>query len=141
MGLFAYAPPGWGPPPGGGGSSKSDDGGGPGLDMWDTLNFPGGGVIGPGARGLGLGLGALKNALKGPIRTKPGNLAEKLALDEAKAGAGRRIMEDNIKDPRYLPKTEWTKMEHLHSPPGGNETIIHYWENLITGIREGFKFK
>ena len=47
MGLFAYAPPGWGPPPGGGGSSKSDDGGGPGLDMWDTLDaLPGGGVLG-----------------------------------------------------------------------------------------------
>jgi hypothetical protein len=68
------------------------------------------------------------------------NLAEKLSLDEAKGGAGRRIMLGKINDRRY-PENVWAKMQHVHRHPDGTQTVIHYWENLQTGAREGFKFK
>src|SRR4030042_5430771 len=76
-------------------------------------------------------------------RTAPRNLAEQLALEEAKGGAGKRIMEDMIKDPRY-PKELWAKMQHVHTitNPDGSKThiVIHYWRNLKTGLQRGFKF-
>jgi hypothetical protein len=103
---------------------------------------------------LGLGLvvateGAIANtqvatassmAARGAARTAPRNLAEKLALDEAKGGAGNRIMQGKINDPKF-PEDVWAKMQHVHEHPGGTQTVIHYWENLQTGAREGFKFK
>jgi hypothetical protein len=49
-------------------------------------------------------------------------------------------MQGKIKDPKY-PEGVWAKMHHVHEHPGGAETVIHYWENLLTGAREGFKFK
>lgn len=83
---------------------------------------------------------------KPSVRTEPANLNEKLALEEAKAGAGERIMAGKVKDPKF-PQTEWAKMQHVHvgppSPeaPSGVKTVIHYWQNLINGVRTGFKFK
>ncbi len=68
------------------------------------------------------------------------NLSEQLALEEAQAGAGTRIMEGQIKDPKY-PEDVWAKMQHVHRNPDGTKITIHYWENLQTGAREGFKFK
>jgi RHS repeat-associated protein len=79
------------------------------------------------------------------------SLAEKLTLEEAMGGAGTRIMEGKIRDPRY-PENLWAKMQHVHvhpevTDPYGNvlqemqTTVIHYWENLLTEFREGFKFK
>lgn len=76
----------------------------------------------------------------GGARTAPRNLAEKLALDEAKGGAGKRIMQGKINDSKF-PEDVWAKMQHVHEHPGGTQTVIHYWENLQTGVREGFKFK
>jgi hypothetical protein len=32
-------------------------------------------------------------------------------------------------------------MQHVHENPDGSNTVIHYWENLETGLREEFKFK
>ena len=74
------------------------------------------------------------------MRTEPHNLAEKLTLDEAKAGAGKRIMQGKIKDPSY-PEDAWAKMQHVHEHPGGTTTVVHYWQDLKTGARKGFKFK
>jgi len=77
----------------------------------------------------------------GSIRTVAGNLAEQLALQAAKAGAGERIMKGLINDPKY-PEEIWAKMQHVHYDlETGKNIAIHYWENLQTGIREGFKFK
>ena len=73
-------------------------------------------------------------------RTAPRNLAEKLTLDEAKGGAGKRIMQGKINDPKY-PEGDWAKMQQVHEHSNGTQTVIHYWENLETGAREGFKFK
>ena len=81
----------------------------------------------------------------------PTNLAEQLTLEEAMGGAGERIMQGKIKDLRY-PEDVFAKMQHVHEHPElldaqgkllqeGTNTVVHYWQDLITGIREGFKFK
>lgn len=67
------------------------------------------------------------------------DLSEQLALEEAQAGAAERIMEGRISDPN--PEDVGVKMQHLHENPDGTKMEIHYWENLETGFREGFKFK
>jgi hypothetical protein len=74
------------------------------------------------------------------VRTEARNLTEQLTLKEAEAGAGRRIMEGRIKDPAFS-EDVWAKMSHTHEASGGSVTEIHYWLNLITGERQGFKFK
>jgi hypothetical protein len=76
----------------------------------------------------------------GGVRTQPNNLAEQLTLQEAQAGAGSRIMQGQIKDPRY-PSDVCAKMQHTHSNPDGTNIVIHYWQNLVNGVRSAFKFK
>jgi hypothetical protein len=61
-------------------------------------------------------------------------------VEEAQGGAGTRIMEGEINDSAY-PEDVWAKMHHEHISPDGTKTIVHYWENLETGLREGFKIK
>jgi len=73
-------------------------------------------------------------------RTKPIDLEEQLTLEEAKAGAGERILEGKIDDPRYQ-EDKWKKQQHIHKHPDGTQTNLHYWENIQTGERNGFKFK
>ncbi len=68
------------------------------------------------------------------------DLSEQLALEEAQAGAGRRIMEGRINDPQY-PEDAWAKMEHVHRSLDGSKTTVHYWEYIETGLRAGFKIK
>ena len=64
-----------------------------------------------------------------------GGLSQDFALQEAQAGAGTRIMQGKINDPAF-PEDVWAKMSHTHG-----DFEIHYWENLQTGERLGFKFK
>ncbi|HVC78162.1 MAG TPA: RHS repeat-associated core domain-containing protein [Candidatus Micrarchaeaceae archaeon] len=92
------------------------------------------GTVVPGP-GEGIGIAARLG-----VRFTARNLAEKLALKEAMGGAGRRIMQGRIKDLRY-PGWLYAKMSHIHVHPGGVTTEIHYWQNLVTGRRFGFKFK
>jgi len=69
------------------------------------------------------------------------NLAEQLALEEAMGGAGERIMQGLIKDPRF-PEDVYAKMQHVHeSLTSGENIVIHYWQNLESGAMFGFKFK
>jgi len=106
--------------------------------------------------GVVSGVGAIQSAraaLAAGARTGATNLAEQLVLGEARAGAGVRILQGAIKDPRF-PEAVWAKMQHVHRTPIGvtitdkgasawayGKTItIHYWQNLETGIRTGFKF-
>jgi hypothetical protein len=49
-------------------------------------------------------------------------------------------MQGKINDPQY-PDNVWAKMQHVHQNPDGTQIVIHYWENLLTGVRQGFKFK
>ena len=83
--------------------------------------------------------------LPGRVRTEPRNLREKLALDEARTGAGYRIMQGKIKQSYRFPEDQWAKMAHTHAHRDvlGNpyESVIHFWQNLETGFRKGFKFK
>ncbi|WP_153137271.1 RHS repeat-associated core domain-containing protein [Paraburkholderia agricolaris] len=77
----------------------------------------------------------------GTVRTVASTLAEQLALDAAKAGAGERIMQGLINDSRY-PGDVWAKMQYVHpDAQTGKNIVIHYWNNLVTGVSEGFKFK
>jgi RHS repeat-associated protein len=79
------------------------------------------------------GVGA--KCVQAAVRAEARNLAEQMALREAEAGAGQRIMQGLIKDPAF-PENVWAKMQHVHG-----DTVIHYWQNLQTGERVGFKFK
>jgi len=47
-------------------------------------------------------------------------------------------MHGEIKDPKY--SDEWQKKQHTHHDENGS-IVIHYWEHIYTGVREGFKFK
>ncbi len=77
---------------------------------------------------------------KKEVRTKPQNLPEQLTLEEAQGGAGKRIMENEINDPRY-PKNEWEKKQHTHTTVDDVEIEIHYWEHIPSQDKHGFKFK
>lgn len=77
----------------------------------------------------------------GAIRGVATNLAEQLALEAAKTGAGQRIMQGLINDSRY-PEEVWAKMQYVQTNlTTGENIVIHYWQNLVTGLRESFKFK
>jgi hypothetical protein len=47
---------------------------------------------------------------------------------------------NNELDWRY-PEWLYAKTEHIHYHPRGEASEIHYWKNLQTGRRFGFKFK
>jgi len=72
-------------------------------------------------------------------RTKPINLKEELAMQEAKAGAGRQIIPpEQISDPRFK-GGDWAKYQHVHYAPDGTRYTIHYMKNLRTGQTTDFK--
>lgn len=84
------------------------------------------------------------NVLKGPIADAvPKNLPEQMALDAAKQGAGRQIM-DNLADaPRLIAnygQGTWVKMQYVLRGNYSNVTV-HYFRNLDTGLDVEFKFK
>lgn len=81
-----------------------------------------------------------KGAISAGARTEARNLAEQLALKEAQAGAGKRIMQEAIKDPKF-PADTWAKMQHVRETTEGQNIVIHYWQRLKDGFRTGFKFK
>ena len=77
---------------------------------------------------------------KKKAREEPKNLAEQLALEEAKENEGKQIMQDKINDPKY-PREEWKKMQHNHESLDNTNIELHYWENVKNGEKTGFKFK
>jgi hypothetical protein len=78
---------------------------------------------------------------KVPDRTEPRNEDEEIALKKAKEEPGERIMKDKIKDTRY-PKDEFAKKRYVYRDTSDGKPIaIHYWEEIATGRRFGFKFK
>ena len=60
-----------------------------------------------------------------------------MALDAAKKGAGEKIM-GNLGDSRYK---GWEKWEYKVKSRDGNDTVIHYVKNPLTGETADFKFK
>ena len=81
-----------------------------------------------------------ENGKKKTVRTQPKNLAEQLALEEARNNPGEELDKLNIKDPAY-PKADWAKKQYEHKSLEGQKINIHYWENRHNGERHGFKFK
>jgi hypothetical protein len=69
-------------------------------------------------------------------RTAPMNLKEKLALEEAMAGAGEPRM-GGLSDPRFLGMQKW---QHVHYNADGSKIVIHYVRDPKTGALMGFKF-
>ena len=67
-------------------------------------------------------------------------LRQQLALEEAQSANSERIMEGRINDPRY-PDDLWAKMRYVHRSQDGSTIVVHFWENVLTGAREGFKIK
>ena len=75
-------------------------------------------------------------------RTEPKDLEEQLSLEEAKSGAGDKIMEGKLKDPKYHPETGDTdKIGHTHDHGDGTKTEVHYDRNRQTGEGSGYKIK
>ena len=71
-------------------------------------------------------------------RTEPNGLQEELVLEEAKSGAGRRIMKDKLKDPSVK---HLHKMSHTRELSGGQKIEIHFFKDPKTGELSKFKFK
>jgi hypothetical protein len=64
-----------------------------------------------------------------------------MALREARGGAGQRIMQGKIKDALF-PESTYAKMGVVVENSAGKTVAeVHYWKNLVTGARFGFKFK
>lgn len=85
-----------------------------------------------------------KQVLKGAIAdVVPKNLAQKLALEEAKSGAGEVIIR-NLGDSARLQAVhgpgQWVKMQHVHKALDGSMMVIHWFRNLTTGMNVEFKF-
>jgi len=78
---------------------------------------------------------------KKDVRTEPKDLAEQLTLEEAKVNLGKNLkgLAGKIKDPRY-PEDLWKKKGYTHKNPDGKTIEIHYWEEILTEARHGFKF-
>jgi RHS repeat-associated protein len=70
---------------------------------------------------------------------KAETLAEQMAMDAAKSGLGREIMEGKIKD---VTKAGMAKMEVVATNKKGKAlAVVHYWMDRATGELSGFKFK
>jgi RHS repeat-associated protein len=134
---------------GAGGSAAADWMGGRKIDpvkaaMWCAAGA-GLGFMGPAIAAALEGAGVATAAGVGAAgvataRTVAQNLAEELALEEAMAGAGERIMEQTIRDPNF-PQDVYAKVQHVHRALDGTTITVHYWNNLVTGELTGFKFK
>jgi hypothetical protein len=76
----------------------------------------------------------------------PNTLAEQIALNEARAGAGREIIGSSALGdmPRLVDNYgpgEWVKMELVHHNPDGSQINIHWFRNKTTDQNVEFKFK
>jgi RHS repeat-associated protein len=72
---------------------------------------------------------------------QPGNLCEKLALAEAKAGAGVPIMSGLADSPRLVAiygPGPWIKKQHTHRCPDGRLLVIHYFSNGMVNVELKF---
>jgi RHS repeat-associated protein len=84
---------------------------------------------------------ASEGAGKAAARTEAENLMEEMAMDAAKKGAGRVIMEGTEwNDPLYQ-GAGWVKMQYTEVSANGQRVVVHYMKNTITGVMTGFKFK
>jgi RHS repeat-associated protein len=74
------------------------------------------------------------------FRTEAESLQEQLALEEAVANDGERIMQGRINDPAF-PEDQFAKMQWNHESLDGSNIVIHYWQEIGSGTKFGFKFK
>jgi hypothetical protein len=80
---------------------------------------------------------AANQAAQNEVRRTANTLSEQLALQEARGGAGQKII-DSLGDPRYKEMEKW---QHVHTNPDNSKTVIHYVVDPKTGASTDFKFK
>lgn len=89
------------------------------------------------------GVAAKAGPLKGPIADQVArNLPEQMALESARSGAGRVIIENLGDAPRLVAHYgpgQWVKMENVVRGIDGNVTV-HWFRNLTSGQNVEFKF-
>jgi hypothetical protein len=74
-------------------------------------------------------------------RTKPRDLQEQLAMEEAKGGAGEPYR-GKLSDKKYDSTTgTHNKKTHNHNHGDGTSTEVHYDVDRRTGEKSGFKIK
>lgn len=75
------------------------------------------------------------------VRTEPIDLQEKLAMDEAKAAKGKKVIipAEEMDDPRY--KGTHDKQSWVHEHGDGTKTEVHNVKERATGNESDFKFK
>lgn len=49
-------------------------------------------------------------------------------------------MRGSINDPAF-PEAAFVKMQHVHELQNGENIVIHYWEEIATGLRDFFRLK
>jgi hypothetical protein len=76
---------------------------------------------------------------KGTGRYVAENAAEKLAMGQAKAGAGR-VVQRSMRDGRLVDKGVWDKVHHSATVDGTKGTV-HYIRERATQLVTDFKFK
>ena len=99
----------------------------PGL-LDPTNLIPAGGIVKGGA-------GVVARA----VASEAKNLAQQLAIDEAKTGS-YEIMKGLIKD-TTRPAEFWAKMQYVHECLDGSKIVVHSSINPITGVIQEFKIK
>jgi hypothetical protein len=66
-------------------------------------------------------------------------LDEQIAMEQAKASAGQRIMSGPFDDARYS-SPGWEKFEYITYARDGNKIQVHYMRNALTKETAQFKF-
>lgn len=111
----------------------------------------GGTLVGAGFPGVkdliaafsGGGGGGVNNK-RGPVPDQaPINLDEHLALEEAKTAKGRILIRNLADEPRLVDNYgpgNWVKKHYIHRAKDGSHIVVHWHENLTTGLRVEYKF-
>jgi hypothetical protein len=83
----------------------------------------------------------LPDTLSMGARTSANTLAEQMAMNAARAGAGASAGMQAMNDPR-LQVGNWEKMQYLVQG-AANQVVanVHYVRETLTGIVKDFKFK
>ncbi|HRP03139.1 MAG TPA: hypothetical protein PLE30_10880, partial [Candidatus Kapabacteria bacterium] len=83
------------------------------------------------------------------VRTEPKNLLEQMTMDAAKIYDGEDITSALLKtsgksdfnNTKFSIIDGWRKYQFVGRSKYGENATIHYWYNINTGIKKGYKFK
>ena len=80
------------------------------------------------------------------VKILPTNLKESMVMNAAKSGYGKDISGvlkgGKQSDPNFSYEAGWRKMHTAgDKSPNSSSVIVHWWFNVHTGEKTGFKFK